>query len=284
MRARAAVIVMLIVLSSGVARAQIETAAGTADAAPPEEVFARGNESYEAGDYDGAIEAYGSLVARGAVDADLFYNMGNAYYEIGALGPAVLYYERALRLDPRNRDAAANLALTRKILRDREFVVSEGWLRRALLWAPRTLSTKELVLIGSMLYFLLTLIVIAFVFRDTRFVSGVYRRFSLLSPGRLFGLQKTTDIAMAGVTVFVLLCASGAAAWERHRVETLRRDAVILEEELAVYSGPSTQATLQFKIHEGTITRVVDARQGWVEIELPGELSGWVRSDALERI
>jgi hypothetical protein len=59
---------------------------------------------------------------------------------------------------------------------------------------------------------------------------------------------------------------------------------VVLQEEVPVYGGPTTQATLQFKIHEGTLTRVADVRPGWVEIELPGELSGWVRSDALERI
>jgi len=253
-------------------------------AATPEAVFALGNERYEAGDYDGAIEAYGSLVERGAIDNDLFYNMGNAYYEVGLLGNAVLYYERALRLEPRHEDALANLELTRKILRDREFLQSDGWLRRTLMWVPRKLSTWELVLLGSVFYLLLTAILIGFIFRDTALVAGLYRRFSILSPGRLFGLQKATDIAMAGVTAFVLLAATGAAALQKHDAETERRDAVILEEELAVYSGPSTQATLQFKVHEGTVTRVVDARPGWVEIELPGELSGWVRAEALERI
>ena len=59
---------------------------------------------------------------------------------------------------------------------------------------------------------------------------------------------------------------------------------MVLEEEVAVYSGPSTDATLQFKVHEGTTVRVTEAHADWVEIELPGDLSGWIRSNAMERI
>ncbi|MCH7548093.1 MAG: tetratricopeptide repeat protein [Candidatus Krumholzibacteriota bacterium] len=248
----------------------------------PEQVFVRGNSLYEVGDYDGAVEAYGSLVERGAVDKELFYNMGNAYYELGALGSAVLYYERVLRLDPRHGDAVANLALTRLMLRDREFLRSKGWLRRIVMWIPRRLSTRELVVLTSSLYLLLAVIVMALIFRDTSFVTGVYRRLSVLSPGRLFGVEKATDITLAGVTVLAVLIATGVSA--RQKWESRWLDAVVLHEEISVYGGPSAQATLQFKIHEGTVTRVVDMRPGWVEIELPGELSGWVRAEALERI
>ena len=249
-----------------------------------EEQFDSGNRLYESGDYDGAIEAWADLVDRGAVDPALLYNLGNAYYKIGSVGRAVLYYERAQRLAPRDPDIAENLALTRLIIRDREFLQGEGWARRALLWVPRNLSTRELAVLASMFYLLLTVVVIGFVFRNTAVVSRLYGRISVLSPGRLFGLRKSTDFLMAGVVVLALFVTTGTAAWSKYRAESERLEAVVLQEEVPVYGGPTTQAILQFKIHEGTLARVADVRPGWVEIELPGELSGWVRSDALERI
>ena len=75
------------------------------------EQMAKANESYEGGEYAQALEIYERLVEEGAVDPDLFYNLGNAYYKEGQPGRAVLYYKRALRLAPRDNDARTNLQL-----------------------------------------------------------------------------------------------------------------------------------------------------------------------------
>ena len=80
--------------------------------APPEPraLFAEANTAYESGDYEMAIATYLDVVDMGVVDEDLYYNLGNAFYKTGQLGPAILYYERARRLAPRNDDINQNLS------------------------------------------------------------------------------------------------------------------------------------------------------------------------------
>ena len=67
------------------------------------------------GDYDTALAAYVELDRQGIVSADLFYNLGVAYYRKGDLGRAIWSFERAVALDPEAEDARFNLAQARKL-------------------------------------------------------------------------------------------------------------------------------------------------------------------------
>lgn len=264
--------------------ASVLTIAPGAFASDITEGISQANDLYEKGDYESAIEGYAAIVEQGVVNADLFYNLGNAYYKVGALGRAVLYYERARRLAPRDADIAHNLSLARSLLRDGQFVSEPGKLRRAVLWIHDHLSASESFMLATLLYVLLSITIILFVFQRTRVVSRFYGRMSVVSPGRLFGFQKRADLALAVGVLLILTSTVVTSAWTKQNAETVRRVAVIVDEEVSVFSGPGDDATLQFKVHEGTLVDVEDARTGWLKIELPGELTGWIRSASAERI
>ena len=66
-----------------------------------EEGFYRANAAYKEGRYPEAIQGYRDLIASGHAGGHLYYNLGNAYFRSGALGPAILNYERARLLIPR---------------------------------------------------------------------------------------------------------------------------------------------------------------------------------------
>jgi len=248
------------------------------------QTFSEANALYEARDYDGAIAKYLEVADAGVVDEALSYNLANAYFKVGAMGRAVLNYERALRLSPRDEDVRANLALIQSLLRDQQFIVKESLPKRVILWAYHNLSVAEMVWLNTALYLLLVIIILGAIFRDTRIVSGVYGRVSLASPGRFFGLEKGPDFALAIVTVSLLLAATSVSAYHKNDVESRRQDGVVVASETGVLGGPSVEATLQFQIHEGTTVTVIDTRPKWLHIQLPGELSGWIRSDSVERI
>lgn len=72
------------------------------------------NQLYVAGHYDEAARIYEQEVARGVQDSAVYYNLGNAYYQQGDMGRAVLNLQRAAQLDPRDEDIQANLALARQ--------------------------------------------------------------------------------------------------------------------------------------------------------------------------
>ncbi|MBP2681726.1 MAG: hypothetical protein H6Q78_1589, partial [Candidatus Krumholzibacteriota bacterium] len=161
------------------------------------DLFAEGNALYEAGDYESAIDRYTSVVKAGVADKDLYYNLANAYYKIDDLGRAVLFYERAHRVAPRDRDVRENLGLVRSQLRDKQFVREQNRVTRTLVWPHNNLSARQMVSLASICYLLLCLLGIVFVFRDSVWVSTAYRWLSLVSPGRLAGLGKAQDLLAA---------------------------------------------------------------------------------------
>ena len=81
-----------------------------ASVAAEKDGFARGNQFYAAGKYAESAAAYEAQVKRGEDSANLFYNLGDAYYRLGNRGRAILNYRRALALEPSHAEAAANLA------------------------------------------------------------------------------------------------------------------------------------------------------------------------------
>src|SRR2546425_6633382 len=75
--------------------------------------FATANREYSAGHFKEAIADYEALVHSGKWSANLFYNLGNAYFRAGDFGHAILNYERALALDRHHPEADANLRIVR---------------------------------------------------------------------------------------------------------------------------------------------------------------------------
>lgn len=75
--------------------------------------------AYSSGRYSEAVELYKGVIASEGTSAQLLYNLGNACVRSGVPGDAVLYYERALRLDPGNDDVRNNLDYAAAKVNDR---------------------------------------------------------------------------------------------------------------------------------------------------------------------
>ena len=80
-------------------------------------LYAEGNALYRAGEFAAARQRYLAAVKTGVRDVRLFYNLGNACFKSERLGEAVLWYERSLRLEPRDEDVLANLRFARRVKR-----------------------------------------------------------------------------------------------------------------------------------------------------------------------
>lgn len=80
---------------------------------------ANADSAYNAKNYTEAAELYMSIIREYGATTDVYYNLGNTYFRMGKTAQSVLSYERALKLDPSNSDARANLEYVNKTLEDR---------------------------------------------------------------------------------------------------------------------------------------------------------------------
>jgi len=223
------------------------------------ELYRQGNAFYEREQYPEASRTYERIVLQGFHNGFIFYNLGNAHFKQNQIGRAILAYERAARLMPRDRDLKANLEIANLRTVDR-LENTDPWVGYRLL---RSVTVNEVTAATSLSGSLLFVIGILFVLTD----GNTFRR-------RLF------QIGIIVGTLFVL--CSGTAAirvYDEGRVE-----AIILSRECEARSGPANGEELLFSLHEGTKVTVVEERGSWKRIALPDGNEGWVDEESLEEI
>ena len=82
-------------------------------------VYIEANKALIAENYYDAISKYESILNDGYESAELYYNLGNAYYRSEQLGKSIWAYSNALDIAPRNRDVAHNLSMANAQIVDR---------------------------------------------------------------------------------------------------------------------------------------------------------------------
>ena len=223
-------------------------------------LFVEGNEAYRRADYGAARAKFLEAVANGVRDARLFYNLGNACFKSERLGEAVVWYERARRLSPRDYDIRANLRFASYIKKDRVEDADEP---------------NPLWRLAVDLYYYPTENELALAF--TCFLFGLFGVAALRLRRRQNGhvglwLGALVSVCCLAVATILLL------ATRVHRMSN-RIDAVVTVTQATARSGPDIDQTAVFVIHEGTMTRVQRREGKWVLIRLANGLGGWMLAD-----
>lgn len=235
---------------------------GTLYAQTPEEAYRKANLSYEDEDYENSSTLYETLVKMDRVSPEVFYNLGNSYFKLKNIGKAVLNYERASRLAPRDRDIKHNLDLARGMAIDKIELPERGFILDAILFPYDRMNINELCVLVSIMYLSVILLLMFSIF----FIA--YRRRIFYIAGSLVAL----------CIVFIAFLAS------KIYDENLVKQAVIISREVGVRSGPKEDYLLQFTLHEGTEVRIVEERDLWYEISISEDLKGWLPKEAVEVI
>lgn len=120
-------------------------------------IFMEGNKFYKEGNYRKAIESYENLIKSGCADGVLYYNLGNAYENIGETGKAIAMYERAKKYIPRDTDLNYNLNLIKPQLKD----ISKPFiLLLPIFYIYNAFAVEELLFITEVLYLGVALFII----------------------------------------------------------------------------------------------------------------------------
>jgi hypothetical protein len=243
-----------------------------------DDAYAAGNEAAIAGDWSGAIEHWQrALELLPGRSAQLDYDLGTAYAQLGELGRATYHLERALQPDARpSVDVAEAARRNLGIVRRRAEVqaeVNDARISREESWwdlVVRVLAGQGLAWIGLISGWLLVLALLG-----RRLVASRSGSTGAES-GRVSGA-----LVLVFASVFVL---AGGLHGLAMRAADDHPDAVALDSVVELREGPGTHLPVAVRVQGGSHVRVLDERSGWVRVRLPAGLEGWAPRESIARL
>lgn len=213
------------------------------------------NSAYQEQNYQKAQEEYMKIVTEGVKNFELFYNLGNTYFKLNDLGNARLYYEKAAKFEPLNKKLNENIAMLMASMKDKEDI-DRSFVETLLRKIYYTLSIN---LLG-------VLVLISFIIMMAFVVILIMSRSALL--------KRIAKILLVIFSVIFFL----VTVTEVMRIRDFYAEdsAVILDETVIAYSGPSEDFPLVFTIHEGLKVSIEKYDNDWALIKLPSGNGGWV--------
>ncbi|MBT8340258.1 MAG: tetratricopeptide repeat protein [Desulfatitalea sp.] len=225
-------------------------------ASEPARLFLSGVEAYQAGAYETAIKAFEAVAAGGVANGELFYNLGNAHLKNGNLGPAILWYERALRLIPDDPDLRFNLSHARSLTKDATEESTAPIVRILFFWKYQL--SRRTVIIAAIACTLL-----CWGLLGARIIT------------RRRGFAQAAVWAMLPALIFSL-----TAAYNFYEAGRIHR-AIVLPERTAVRSGLTKSTTQLFVLHAGAKVTIVKQMRDHYQIRFSADKIGWVEKSAL---
>jgi tetratricopeptide (TPR) repeat protein len=223
------------------------------------------NAAYAEGRWADAVRNYEMISGMGLESASLYCNTGDAFFKDGNVPKAILYYERALKLDPSYADARFNLELVNSAIQDRIDPVPEFILK---VWARDICYVMD---------------------SNAWAVCFIVFLAMTLEMVLLFILAPSAGGRRAGffVGILMLVCAIFSisfSVWQKKDYMNAD-DAVVMRPVASVKSSPSAESSTDlFILHEGTKVRILDQVGRWNNIELADGRQGWLPSEDIEVI
>lgn len=219
---------------------------------------------YQKGNYQQAIKDYEDLLTNG-VSADIYYNLGNAYYRTDNITKAVLAYERAHLLSPGDEDINFNLQFVRGKTIDKITPVSEMFFVTWYKALVNFTSVDNWAKSGIIAIIVALLLVLVYLFGPQVFLRKI----------GFFG----------GIAFFVLFLLCNLFAYQQKQVLVNRTGAIVIAPSVNVKKTPSKTSADQFVIHEGTRVDITDKTMGnWRGIHLADGREGWIETKQIEEI
>ncbi len=231
----------------------------------PDSLWNAGVAAYTEGDFAGALQDWEEIRSAGLMSRELYYNLGNAYFKNGEIAPAILWYERALKLDPSDKDVRHNLEYARSLTQDRieevPEIIFEQW--------------------GHALCYLLpsnTWAVLGLVFLATAIAMALLYLLGSTPGRRRVGF-------FVGIVCFILsINGWDFAQWQMREARAQDR-AIVMRPVSSVKSSPSAESAKDlFILHEGTRVKILDNVGSYTNIELGDGRQGWIPASDIEVI
>ncbi len=224
------------------------------------ELYRQGNLLYEGGKYEEASRAFERIIERGVHNGHVYYNLGNAYYKQDRIGRAILAYERATRLMPRDGDLHTNLDLANERTAD-QITGEVPWFGRQALDG---VTVNEATVAATSTAFAASLALVCYLLvRQTKARNPA--GYALLVACLVFAIA----IGFTGIKIYD---------------SEANVKGIVLSPTAVVKAGPDEGSDPVFTLHEGARIQLIERRGDWMRIGLPDGKNGWLSRNDFERI
>ena len=223
--------------------------------------FETGNELYKNGKYEEAITAYTAILKAHKQSAELYFNLGNCYYKLNKVAPAIYNYEKALVLKPNDVQTQNNLRFAQKRTVDEIKVIPKVGFAKLLrdFTAIYHYNIWGMISVGFSVLFLLS------------FLGYYFSQKTALKRIFFFGMF---------VMLVMLLISVAAAIFEKSHDQN-ERPAIVFAEQAEVKNEPQRLGAAIFVLHEGTKVFVEETVDNWTKIQLTDGTEGWIEKTAI---
>lgn len=228
------------------------------------ELWTKANNHYSLGEYQDALTEYRQIEQAGMASYKLYYNIANTYYKLREDGSAILYYERALKLNPSDKDIKNNLEIARLKTLDKIEVIPDFILTVWVGKLKNSLSCNSWAKISVALIMVVALLLL------------LYRHASTMA-------MKKSAFAL-GIVVLLLAVFSLIFAFSLRGMAVSEDYAIVMVPVSNVKSAPNSTGSNLFILHEGTKIEIIEQIDRWSRIELSDGRQGWVQSSDFEII
>jgi hypothetical protein len=229
-----------------------------------EEPLKEAEEAYIQEDYTKAIEQYREILTVYGESAEVYYNLGNAYYRANKIAPAILYYERALLMDPGDADIRFNLEMARQKTSDNIERLGDFFLAEWFDSIQNKGAADSWAKLGIICFLLFIVCLLLFFFSRWRFMrkAGFY----------------------LGLLFLILVVFANIFAGNQKNELINHTHAIVFAPTVTVKSSPNQSGTDLFILHEGTKVFIKSVLGEWNEIELEDGNVGWLPTKDVELI
>lgn len=227
-------------------------------------LFTRANQEYANEMYTNAIDDYQLILQTGYESAELYFNLGNAFFKTNDIPSAILYYEKAKKLNPNDEDIMFNLSVANTQIVDKIEPVPELFLK--LWWRSiYNIFNADTWAIISVAGFIMFFVLLAFyllskyiVIRKAAFYSGLIVLF---------------------LTLFTFIIA-----FQKYNILKYQKEAIVFTPTITVKSSPNQNSVDLFVIHEGAKVKILERVGNWSEIKIANGSVGWLPAEVLKDI
>ena len=224
--------------------------------AQPDADFAKANQEYAQGHFKEAISGYEALVRAGQWSANVFYDLGNAYFRTGDFGRAILNYERALALERHHAEATANLQIARDEAHALE--IQPSWPERYLQFA----TVNQYSIAAAVAFWIAAFCLAALIF--TR--------------------RRTAAITTLLLVMFLVFSGGILAVWQLERGSKGSALGIVIGKDVQARLATADTANSVLALPPGSEVKILSTRGDWIYAALPNNLRGWIPAKNAEQV